>query len=78
MGTYSIYALIYLFCQFNLQMQTVRCPIDMIKDIKCRTVDTLQSAKETGEQAECSLERGLYCEGGCHDYEISVYCQCGR
>ncbi|XP_073969601.1 hemolectin isoform X3 [Rhodnius prolixus] len=62
----------------ELQMQTVRCPIDMIKDIKCRTVDTLQSAKETGEQAECSLERGLYCEGGCHDYEISVYCQCGE
>ncbi|KAK9502170.1 hypothetical protein O3M35_012753 [Rhynocoris fuscipes] len=62
----------------GLQNETGRCPIEMITDIKCRTVDGQLSVKETGEDAECSTERGLFCQNGCHDYEISVHCQCGE
>lgn len=50
-------------------------------DIKCRTVGTKKSPKETGLDVECSLERGLYCQSKpkevpCVDFEISVLCRC--
>lgn len=45
--------------------------------IECRTVKTQQDPKSTGQDVECSLDRGLLCRGPCHDYEIRVYCDCG-
>lgn len=55
----------------------------MMTDIRCRTVDKKISAKDTGLDAECSLETGLICKAtkkgsGCPDFEIQVYCQCGE
>lgn len=50
-------------------------------DIKCQTVGSKKTPKETGLDVECSLERGLYCrskptEAPCADFEISVLCRC--
>lgn len=52
------------------------CAVELIKQIDCRTVDTHISPKATGEDVECSLEKGLLCVGDCHDYEIRVMCDC--
>lgn len=53
------------------------CDADQQTEIECRSVDSRLHPKEIGEDAECSLERGLFCQGQCHDYEIRVYCSCG-
>ncbi|BES96307.1 Hypothetical protein NTJ_09116 [Nesidiocoris tenuis] len=53
-----------------------RCSVDKMVDIRCRTVEGHLNNKESGEEAECSLERGLFCTGTCSDYEIQVLCQC--
>lgn len=52
-------------------------------DIECRTAGTHISAKATGLDVECSLERGLICKSSsnkkmCPDFEIRVLCQCGK
>ncbi|XP_059615285.1 hemocytin [Phlebotomus argentipes] len=52
------------------------CSPDKISKIECRTVGDHKSVKSTGENCECSLERGLVCEGSCSDYEIRVLCDC--
>lgn len=52
------------------------CNDSSMKQIECRTVNTHINPKQTGDEAECSLERGLYCDGMCHDYEIRVFCDC--
>ncbi|CAK1581500.1 unnamed protein product [Parnassius mnemosyne] len=57
------------------------CKADMIKKIECRTVDSHKTAKETGLDVECSLEKGLVCheqENTCPDFEIRVFCECGE
>ncbi|KAF6208903.1 hypothetical protein GE061_014645, partial [Apolygus lucorum] len=53
-----------------------QCSIDKMVNINCRTTDSHLTNKESGEEAECSLERGLFCTGVCSDYEIQVLCQC--
>ena len=60
------------------------CAREMMVDIECRTVGTQVSHRKTGDQVECSLERGLDCRPGgikgrslCYDYEIRVLCDCG-
>lgn len=53
------------------------CDADFMTEIECRSVDSRLHPKEIGEDAECSLERGLFCTGQCHDYEIRVFCSCG-
>lgn len=60
----------------NIIGGSAACNISSMKQIECRTVNTHINPKQTGEDAECSLERGLYCEGKCHDYEIRVLCDC--
>lgn len=52
------------------------CGPEFMKKIECRTVGTHMSPKQTGEDVECSLERGLVGIGPCHDYEIRVLCDC--
>lgn len=52
-------------------------------DIQCRTAGTHISAKATGLDVECSLEKGLVCKASsnqklCPDFEIRVLCQCGK
>lgn len=59
----------------NLE-NSASCSYEFMKQIECRTVDTHINPKQTGEDAECSLERGLLCAGPCHDYEIRVLCDC--
>lgn len=67
----------------NLQMKNlggagkVFCLNDNIVAIDCRVSLTHQHPKKTGQNVECSLERGLVCKGQCFDYEIRVYCDCG-
>lgn len=52
------------------------CPLERMKKIECRTVDTHSEPKLLGEDVECSLERGLIAVGLCHDYESRVLCDC--
>ncbi|XP_031619378.1 hemocytin isoform X2 [Contarinia nasturtii] len=52
------------------------CDANYMSQIECRSVDSHLHPKVIGEDAECSLERGLVCEGQCHDYEIRVFCNC--
>lgn len=59
----------------NLE-SSASCSYESMKQIECRTVNTHINPKVTGEDAECSLERGLLCAGPCHDYEIRVMCDC--
>uniref|UniRef100_A0A7G3AKI1 Putative hemolectin isoform b n=1 Tax=Lutzomyia longipalpis TaxID=7200 RepID=A0A7G3AKI1_LUTLO len=47
------------------------CSPSKIAQIECRTVRGHKSPKSTGENCECSLERGLVCEGSCSDYRNS-------
>lgn len=61
----------------NLVPSTATCSWEFIKKIECRTVGTHLTPKQTGEDVECSLEKGLICVGPCHDYEIRVMCDCG-
>ncbi|KAI5641726.1 f5/8 type C domain-containing protein [Phthorimaea operculella] len=63
----------------ELQTGSPMCLPAMMTEIECRTAVNHKSAKETGLNAECSLERGLVCsERGnvCPDFEIRVHCQC--
>lgn len=53
------------------------CSQELMRKIECRTVDGHLTPKETGEDVECSLERGLRGFGECHDFETRVYCDCG-
>lgn len=58
------------------------CSPENITNIECRTVDGLLSIKEANVDAECSIEKGLFCrqpkEKPCPDFEIRVYCQCSK
>ena len=68
------------------------CGRDMMVDIECRAADSKLPHKNTGENVDCSLEKGLECrsssggskKGGskgnsiCLDYEIRIKCQCGN
>ena len=72
----DIIKLIFLL-QKNLN-GTSYCPQTMISAIECRTVVGHKSPKATGQNVECSLERGLMCQGVCFDYEIRVLCECGN
>lgn len=46
------------------------CSLEDIVDIRCRTVGSHKDPKSTGQDVECSLERGLFCKGKCFDYEV--------
>lgn len=67
----------------NLQMKNTggtgkaTCSSDYFAAIECRSVVGHDNPKKTGQNVECSLERGLVCKGQCFDYEIRVYCDCG-
>lgn len=54
------------------------CDADYMTEIDCRSVDSHLHPKVIGEDAECSLEKGLMCLGQCHDYEIRVFCNCNE
>lgn len=53
------------------------CAPEFIKNIECRTVGTNMLPKATGQDVECSLDRGLICYGDCYDFETRVFCNCG-
>lgn len=67
----------------NMQMKNlggtgkVICSTDYFAAIECRSVVGHDNPKKTGQNVECSLEKGLVCKGQCFDYEIRVYCECG-
>lgn len=52
------------------------CGSENMTKIECRCAVTQQAPKETSEDVECSLERGLFAMGLVHDYEIRLYCEC--
>lgn len=66
----------------NMQMKNLGgtgkaiCASDYFAAIECRSVVGHENPKKTGQNVECSLERGLVCKGQCFDFEIRVYCEC--
>lgn len=66
----------------NMQMKNMRgqgkavCSGEYFAAVECRSVVGHETPKKTGQNVECSLERGLVCKGQCFDYEIRVYCEC--
>lgn len=54
------------------------CGPQFLSAIECRTVVGHHSPKSTGQDVECSLEKGLQCRGQCFDFEIRVLCDCGK
>lgn len=44
--------------------------------MECRTVNGHKDPKSTGQDVECSTDRGLVCKGPCDDYEMRVFCEC--
>ena len=60
------------------------CGIANMTEIDCRVVETKQPFKETGQRVNCRLPLGLSCnddeqkDSVCQDYEIRVYCDCGK
>lgn len=57
-------------------INSASCTYENMTKIECRIVKTHIDPKQTGEDVECSLEKGLLCAGPCHDYEIRVFCKC--
>lgn len=55
---------------------TAYCELKNVQGIDCRTALTHQNPKATGQDVECSIEKGLVCSGLCHDFEIRVLCVC--
>uniref|UniRef100_A0A481MQJ2 Hemolectin n=1 Tax=Nipponaphis monzeni TaxID=196483 RepID=A0A481MQJ2_9HEMI len=45
-------------------------------DIQCRSLKRGKSVKGIKEKVDCSLHKGLECNGRCSDYEIRVLCKC--
>ncbi|XP_026679243.1 hemocytin-like [Diaphorina citri] len=64
------------FLQSGANTSYGQCTPDQMTEIRCRVVGSHLGVKETGQDVECSLERGLICAGECDDYEVSVYCSC--
>lgn len=63
----------------NLQGPTKAvCSSSFFGAVECRTVVSHKTPKSTGQDVECSTERGLLCKGQCFDYEIRVYCECNE
>lgn len=66
----------------NMQMKNLIgptkavCSTSFFGAVECRTVVGHKTPKSTGQDVECSTERGLLCKGQCFDYEIRVYCEC--
>lgn len=60
------------------------CGIANMTDIECRDVESKQSYSEIGQRVTCRLPYGLSCkdeeqgDSVCNDYEIRVYCDCGK
>ncbi|GFT52720.1 SCO-spondin [Nephila pilipes] len=64
-----------------VETHRIPCPLDHVRSIQCRSVDTQEPAEATGQNVTCSIPEGLACRqkartGYCEDYEIRVFCQC--
>ncbi|GFW41600.1 hemocytin [Trichonephila clavipes] len=64
-----------------VETHRIPCPLDHVRGIECRSVETQEPAEATGQNVTCNPTEGLLCRrkartGDCDDYEIRVYCQC--
>lgn len=49
-----------------------------MNQIQCRPPGSKKGIKNTVEKFECSLTKGMVCNGKCSDYEIRVRCKCQK
>lgn len=60
------------------------CGFTNMTAIECRVAETKISSQEAGQNVVCELPTGLTCrdtdqnERICEDYEIRMYCDCGK
>lgn len=47
-------------------------------NIECRSLKVKNGLKDIIEKVDCSLNKGLVCNGKCRDYEIRVQCKCTK
>ncbi|VVC41699.1 Hypothetical protein CINCED_3A025143 [Cinara cedri] len=52
------------------------CDSEQINNIECRPINMKKVQKGIVEKVECSVDKGLVCNGKCSDYEIRVHCKC--
>jgi len=54
------------------------CVHDKMDDIQCRSTKAIKGLKNTIENLNCGLKKGLVCDGKCSDYEIRIHCKCHK
>lgn len=54
------------------------CENDQMIDIQCRPLKGKKGLKDVADKVDCSLNKGLVCNGKCRDYEIRVHCKCAK
>jgi len=54
------------------------CEREKMTDIQCRSLKGKKGLKDVVEKVDCSLNKGLVCNGKCRDYEIRVFCKCKK
>lgn len=54
------------------------CIHDKVDDIQCRPTKAIKGLKNVKENVDCSLKKGLVCDGKCKDYEIRIHCKCQK
>lgn len=47
-------------------------------DVQCRSLKDKKGLKDVTEKLDCSLNKGLVCNGKCSDYEVRVLCECKK
>lgn len=52
------------------------CELEKMTDIECRPLKDKKGVKSNVEKVECSLDKGLVCNGKCINYELRVQCKC--
>ncbi|XP_050428341.1 hemocytin-like [Adelges cooleyi] len=52
------------------------CSPEKVSNIQCRSLNGNNGVKDTTENIECSVDKGISCHGKCNDYEVRVYCEC--
>jgi hypothetical protein len=51
---------------------------DKMDNIQCRPSKVIKGIKNTINNVDCGIKKGLVCDGKCNDYEIRVHCKCNK
>jgi len=54
------------------------CEPEKMTDIECRPLNKKKGLKDNVDKVDCSLDKGLVCNGKCINYELRVQCKCTK